>query len=79
MANALTPSPLCDPLPCPSRDCEPSPSMVLLAVLLLVPPPLLTAAPPWGVGAFFFFPPGGGRRGRREIKDSVPEMGKGEI
>lgn len=64
MANALTPSPLCDPLPCPSRDCEPSPSMVLLAVLLLVPPPLLTAAPPWGVGAFFFFPQGeGGEEG----------------
>jgi len=65
VANALTPSPLCDPLPCPSRDCEPSPSMVLLAVLLLVPPPLLTAAPPWGVGAFFFFSP----RGREERKE----------
>ena len=78
MATALTPSPLCDPLPCPSRDCEPSPSMVL-ALLLPVPLPLLSAAPPWGVGAFFFFFPGGGRRGRREIKDSVPEMGKGEI
>ena len=50
MATALTPSPLCDPLPCPSRDCEPSPSMVL-ALLLPVPLPLLSAAPPWGVGA----------------------------
>ena len=64
VATALTPSPLCDPLPCPSRDCEPSPSMVLLALLLPVPPPLLSAAPPWGVGAFFFFFQGeGGEEG----------------
>uniref|UniRef100_A0A8C0D4E4 Uncharacterized protein n=1 Tax=Balaenoptera musculus TaxID=9771 RepID=A0A8C0D4E4_BALMU len=34
-----------------------------------------TAAYVW---CFLFFP-GGGRRGRREIKDSVPERGKGEI
>ena len=70
MATALTPSPLCDPLPpCPALPgiCEPFPSMVLLAL------------PPRGVGAvYFFFLPGGGRRGRGIIKDSVPEMGMGK-
>ena len=72
-ATALAPSPLCDPCPALLGICEPSPSSVLLALLLPVPH-LLSAAPPWGVGAFFFFP-GGGRRGRREIKDSIPDMG----
>lgn len=54
VATALTPSPLCDPLPCPSRDCEPSPSMVLLALLLPVPPPTV-CCPSLGSWCFFFF------------------------
>lgn len=56
---------------------------MVLALLLPRPPYCLLPLPGELVLFFFFFSqfffPGGGRRGRRGIKDSVPERGRGEI